>query len=475
MSLQELSIAVTFLTDCYHGEEWPPSPARLYQALVAGIMTCGYARYAAEIEPALRWLENQGPPFIRACETTEGSEYRLAVPNNDMDVVARDWAAGRPGDPAALRTMKPIRPKHLQTEGPHVEYTWHVEGNEVAAMAAPLRQAARCLHALGWGVDVAFADLAEQTRSTIAYHPAIHGDPRAVPMPGTFDDLRATYARFAARASGKGVDTHTRPSMLRMQAYRRADDIYRPIAAFLLMKPEGDRPKAVPWEHCMKVAGWLRHAAAETLRNEYEPSLIAQYVQGHTEDSSKDARISYVPLPSVYGSFSDGCIRRVLIAEPKGAAGEVTRMLKLKLSGAILTDNDGHDAASLAPPDSGDWTFRCYLPESPKKTWRSVTPVVLHGFNAARRGAISIAKTERLLLRAFEMAGYPDSTIESFAFQAAPLWPGSKHASAICVPKHLDGYPRLHAQVQFRRGVRGPVIAGIGRHCGIGLFAAAGE
>jgi len=97
--------------------------------------------------------------------------------------------------------------------------------------------------------------------------------------------------------------------------------------------------------------------------------------------------------------------------------------------------------------------------------------VLLHGHNADRRGQISVAKTERLLLRAFEMAGYNDGMIEHLAFQGAPWFPGTKHAAAMRVPGHLEGYPRVHVEVRFVRGMRGPVLAGLGRHYGIGLFA----
>ena len=58
-------ISVTFLTGRYHGEEWPPSPARLFQALVAAVMTCGYQEFEPSIDPALRWLEEQPAPRIR--------------------------------------------------------------------------------------------------------------------------------------------------------------------------------------------------------------------------------------------------------------------------------------------------------------------------------------------------------------------------------------------------------------------------
>jgi CRISPR-associated protein Csb2 len=70
------------------------------------------------------------------------------------------------------------------------------------------------------------------------------------------------------------------------------------------------------------------------------------------------------------------------------------------------------------------------------------------------------------------MAGFQEEQIDGLAFQSGPFWPGSKHSAAMPVPAHLNGYPRLHVEVRFVDGIVGPVVAGIGRHYGIGLFAA---
>jgi CRISPR-associated protein Csb2 len=86
-----------------------------------------------------------------------------------------------------------------------------------------------------------------------------------------------------------------------------------------------------------------------------------------------------------------------------------------------------------------------------------------------------VAKTERLLLRAFAMAGFREEQIESLTFQSGPLWHGSKHAAAMRMPAHLSGYPCVHVEVRFVHGLRGPVLAGVGRHYGIGLFAAVAQ
>lgn len=40
------------------------------------------------------------------------------------------------------------------------------------------------------------------------------------------------------------------------------------------------------------------------------------------------------------------------------------------------------------------------------------------------------------------------------------------------VPEHLKKWPRYHVAIGFRDPIVGPVLIGIGRHYGIGLFAA---
>jgi CRISPR-associated protein Csb2 len=159
-----------------------------------------------------------------------------------------------------------------------------------------------------------------------------------------------------------------------------------------------------------------------------------------------------------------------MLVEPSAADGTVVDRLAVKLAGAVLTDSGGNPACTLGPlPDDRVMDFYT----GPARVWRSVTPVVLHGFNAVR-GRISLTKTENLLVRAFEMAGFAPETIERVAFQPAPLWPGVGAAREMRVPQHLLNYPRYHVEIEFRNPVTGPVLAGVGRHYGIGLFAAVG-
>jgi CRISPR-associated protein Csb2 len=477
MTADDLAIGVTFLQGRYHGVEWPPSPARLYQAMVAGVMTGGYRALFPEVEPALRWLEQQEPPTILVSGLCRRpTAYRIAIPNNDLDRAGMEWAMGREANPAQYRTLKTISARAVNGDGPHVVYRWRAHPEQIRTWADLLRRVIHCLHTFGWGIDMAFAELVsgEERALDDRYSPRNNGSMHLnIPIGGTLDDLHATYKRFLIRTTGKGVDAHTHPSMIDTRRYGAEGERNSPVARFGLLDASGEQTKSVPWAHCMKVAGWLRHEAARVLRERGWPEhKIASYIQGHTGDDDKSRRLSYIPLPSIAGRYPDGRIRRVILVEPAAEPGDAVTILQRAMSGRSLTDDNGAPTACLsAAANTGDATFKHYIDVDGSHTWRSVTPVVLHGFNVQRRGVIDVNKTEKLLIRAFEMAGHPEGGIERLAFQAGPLWRGTGHAVAILVPQHLAKYPRVHVEVTFRSATKGPVLAGIGRHYGIGVFA----
>src|SRR4051812_34711904 len=114
--------SVTYLDETYHGRrdagepEWPPSPLRLFQALLATAATKWREGELAAWAPALRWLEAQRPPLIVTPGHHTGRPRRIAVPNNDLDVVASAWARQQEPrrQPNELKTMKSVRPTHLR-------------------------------------------------------------------------------------------------------------------------------------------------------------------------------------------------------------------------------------------------------------------------------------------------------------------------------------------------------------------------
>lgn len=471
--MKYLSISATFLNGTYHGEEWPPAPARLFQALVAGVMTGVYRQLRPAVESALRWLERLPAPEIYAVPECAASTFRLAAPNNDMDAIAREWAAGRKANPADIRTMKTVTPRHVDpSASPHVRYVWPMD-------AAPdyfpaLQQLVRCLHTLGWGIDMAFADIAASAPAPYPgmqrWVPVQRGDaPLPIPTEGFLDDLAATYERFRARATGSSANASTRPTMTLDQEYAIEGQERPAYARLALTAPESDTPYSEAWQQTVIVSGRMRHAAAYVLRRQGLPEpLITSFVQGHGENETKNVHMSFLPLPSITGKYPDGRIRRVLFLEPPGSDGLIAELLESTLPGvAAIDQHTKREVFSFAQPfeDRVSWIYT-----GSSRVWRSATPVVLHGHNTSN-GRINLKKTERMLFRAFEMVGYRRELIEGFAFQAAPLWRGTGAAFAIRLPKHLERLPRYHVEVRFRHTVRGPVVAGLGRHCGLGVFA----
>lgn len=466
-------ISATFLRGRYHAEEWPPSPVRLTQALVAAAKNGGNRACWPQVEQGLRWLESLPAPTIYCRRHRTAMSYRIAVPNNDFDVIAREWAAGRGADPAKIRTLKLIQPRILDADSPHVLYEWKADADTVKN-AALLLPAAHSLYSLGWGVDMAYAECGSHTLQRSGdwdeWVPLASGSQQLkVPVDGFLDDLQATHARSARRTAGKGVDTDTRISVYALQRYARRGTRTLPFTAFGLRSiPDGESSFSKPWQHAMEIAAALRHAAKIALEGESIPEDVNSYVCGHAENgTAADHRLSYLPLPTLHRDYGDGRIRRVLVVEPFTGSGRSVQILKLKWRGIPLI-NEKREEVCLLETLRMDGVTSLYL--NPAQVWRSVTPVILHGYNAIR-GNISVSKTERLLLRAFQMAGHFAENIGSLAFQSAPLWPGCGAAREIRVPKHLQGYPRYHVEVIFREPVTGPVIAGIGRHYGIGLFA----
>jgi CRISPR-associated protein Csb2 len=471
-----LCLSATFLTGRYHGREWPPSPARLVQALVAGVKAGGNRRHWDAVEPLLLWMERRPAPLILARPADALQPYRIAVPNNDMDQVAREWLAGGPGDPSKLRTMKSVKPRLVSGDGPHVRYLWSLDEDETAPDLAVCKTLAHCLYSLGWGIDMAYAD-ADLNAPTSApdfetWTPSRdRGERLPVPVPGFLADLEETYGRFVQRAHS--MDTDTRPTVYRLQRYSSRDGIAAPYAVFSLRRLDRDVPFVIDWRRCMEVAAWLRHAASQALlREPPDPPIdINAFVLGHsTAHDGGSAHMAFVPLPSIGHAHADGYIRRVMLVEPLTADGAVVDLLNLQLPGTLLTpEAQPERPICLLAPLSDRSVVSLYTRKA--RRWRSVTPVILHGYNAAR-GRISLAKTDKLLRQAFAMAGHDPAVIESIAFQPAPLWPNLGAAAAIRVPAHLQNYPRYHVEVLFRAPVAGPILAGIGRHYGIGLFAA---
>ena len=468
-----VSIAIRFLDARFHGAEWPPAPARLFQALLAGAKTGAAGRqWSSSHQQALEWIESlPSAPRIYACPVRKGQAYRTFVPNNSLN---KD---------EITKTAKHVGPTLLQRpapESPDLVYRWRLPESAGAAMhIAALDEIAARLLSYGWGVDLATASVhlsedEDEPQGLEAFVPAPAGSiSLATPQQGTLAHLEERFSAFRRRITAKGIDPYTRPTRFATVRYQRAGEPEpRRYVAFALETPDGE-PFAAPWHQAQHVAAWFRAACRRALLEEdLDPDWIDRYVSGHTPEHTPGHRLSFLPLPSIGHAHSDGAIRRVLITAPPGAVGQdlhAVDWLGIKLAGWLLTAEGARQPhAALAPIADSSKVLPFYL--EPARVWRTVTPVVLHGHNT-QRGRISLPKTDRLLRQAFEAAGIPGAAIAALTFQAAPFWAGCGAAAEVRTPRHLEGWPRLHVQVEFQKEQRGPILAGLGRHYGLGVFA----
>ncbi len=503
-------VSVAFLGGAFHGRkdggepEWPTSPLRLFQALVAACAgrwgSLHFQEYAA---PALRWLEKQPPPIIVAPTHQVGTPYRIAVPNNDLDVVAASWARGQEPRKQAneLKTMKTVRPTRVPEERA-VYYLWELPEpvlDQFRGHAEVLSSAARSIAALGWGADLVAVN--GQTLSGPDVERLVHAESHHVwrptadrsseglraPTEGTLADLLNRHAAFLGRVSQDGKHFNPVPPLtaFTLVGYRRETDVApSAFAAFAFLSSDAETYRAFNTvRRTPAVAGMVRCEMAKAGRV-YRPgdsAWVDSCILGHggrpNEPAITDKRYAYLPLPTIEERKQNGptncvvgSIRRVLVLAPPGSTDADIAWVRQRLSGQLLIDEESKaPVGTLTLVPKNDRRLRWYVGERGARVWSTVTPVILPGYDDR-----DTKKTERLLRTALGQAGY----LQALRDQAALEWravgfrPGLDLARRYTVNAHHKALPRYHVRITWPVPVRGPVCLGTGRYYGMGLFAA---
>ncbi len=500
-----LRITVRFLQPLAHGRkdggepEWPPSPFRLFQALVAASAGRWNERLLLNYAvPALAWLERQIPTVIVApTSVTTDTPYLLYVPNNTADLLVPAWKQGDVTK-STKREQKPVRPTHLADEAVHYLFPLPEDRTEFEKHRGTLQDAARSITHLGWGVDMVAADakvITQAEADKLSGHrwrvvPS-GGTPLRVPKAGTLDNLIDKHKAFLGRLSADGFKPVPPLQCFDVVGYASptvpsaTPAAPRPVVAFELRTP--DFGKFQPYDPCRRtrdVAGMVRRAVADLAARMrpfgWTDEHINMFVHGHTPDGrdratgpAADRRFTYLPLPSVLrydGGSKVGDIRRVLIAAPPECRDAV--MWAKVLSGHELTPERDTRPATLRLIDrpesalASDPNLGPYLGTS--ASWSTVTPVVLH-----RHDIDDPAEIRRRLVDAFRHAGLSGELLEGvdlewgrFGYRAG-VEPAFRY-----IPADTMTGPRYHVRVCFRQEVRGPLAVGAGRYRGFGLFIA---
>lgn len=511
----------------FHGKgdggepEWPPSPLRLFQALVdASANRWRELQFNDYSKPALEWLQQLDAPVIVAPAPQVGVPFRIAVPNNDLDVWAGPVSRGNvpKKQPNELKTMKTVRRTRLLGATPDdssVSYLFRLPPGDASHLEV-LRAAARSVTHLGWGIDMVAADadvLSAADADALPGHRwrAVEagGVRLRVPVAGTLADLVRKHGEFLGRLSGDGFKPVSPLTAFGTVGYHSAatagaTDPGRPVLAFEIHRTIADQESEEfdgksrfrpyhPVRDVARVAGMVRHAAAEVARDlGWSESEVAARVLGHGGDkegqATSDDRLLFLPLPSITPN-GVAAIRRVLVVGPPGCD---LAPLRRRLNGWELTDEATKEPAAMlsyvAPTDKGVTPFA-----GTAATWTTVTPVVLPGYDdpdGLRRklrqredaGRVTADEQKHLLARldarvlalvwkAFAQAGWTPDALAG----AEVEYRGVGWLRGLDLAGHYDlpplKYPRYHLRVRFARRVRGPLAVGAGRYRGLGLFA----
>lgn len=474
-----LCISVTLLDPLFHGRgdadepEWPPSPMRLFQALLAGSRCgCRNSQWSEVKAEALRWLESCDPPQVIAPMAKQAAAYTLFVPDNDSDKVP---------ERQNRLTGKVARPHRLMG-GDAVHYIWTIrdsDGQRARSLAKVICEEARNLLALGWGIDQVVGNgqiLSESDVAALlgrrwrAWRTHLAGSRMwRVPSDNSLKDLEDAHQSFIQRVDGGQYRPPRKPSQFGTVHYLSSTTLPpRPRAAFELPEGVGFRP-----ERTASIAAMLRSLACRCARSDTHefPGGAEVYVAGHVENGEQSPpRFTYLPLPTIGHERSDGMIRRFLVAEPFGGDGTHAGWAQQRLRNSTLRDEHGNDRGVLLDPwrEGTKRMLNRYVDEA--RAWCTVTPVVLPGFDDGK-----YAKAEQLFLKAVVQGELPVDALEVVVLRKAPFWVGAQHPSRYFAPDYIRKMSRWHVHLRFREPVPGPLAIGAGRHVGLGLFASADD
>lgn len=463
-----LCISITFLDNLFHGQgdygpEWPPSPFRLYQALVAST-----ARSRCDGHAELGWFEQLSSPDILAPLFKKVTSRTIFVPNNDSD---------KEPDRQNRLAPKHVRPTLILSESP-VHYLWEVKPED-RLLAEQIAEHARLISTVGWGIDLVVGNGQLLSSKEVAalkseyrgeYWKPTKGASLVLrcPKQGSLNDLRSAYESSLSRFDGNIYKPARRAREFQEISYGRTGVASRPVARFNLLKADGDAEgwSAFDQRYAMHAAAMARGIACKQSRSSgFDfPGGSETYVAGHTGATAKTPpRFSYLPIPTISHPQADGYIRRLLIAEPVGGDGACAQWAHHNMHLQTMIDTNGNQRAILHA-STPDRVFNCYTQAG--HSFHTVTPVILPGHDDMK-----YSKVEKLLLKAIEQAGYSTEGLHDLYVQKAPFIKGAYHPQAYARPKYLESFSATHARLLWKHEIPGPLAIGAGRHFGLGLFA----
>lgn len=478
----------------YHGDgDDPPSPFRLFQALVAGAGISG--PLDRQTKSALVWLQGlPDAPIIASPRTVRGQSVSMFMPNNDLDAKGGDV---RRISEIRLAT-KVWRPRLFDAKVPCV-YAWpFADPDETHAGA--ICALSEKLYQLGRGVDMAWAwgELLDEPalEAQLATYDGVVRRPSAgdgllleCPHAGSLESLERRYqARRFRYEGGRRVFVQPPKPSYRQLSYESATARH-----VFELRSTTDSERRVAW--LLSGASSFVVAAREAARVRLSAAMpsradeIERHLVGRKPDGSNaaptESRVRIIPIPSIGMHYADRAIRRLLIEVP-AACPLRSADVRWAFSGAELFDPETGKDLLLSASNDNDM-LRHYGVGGSARVFRSVTPVALP--DEAKRRRIEptrkVAEAKRGLERVIEIAGARGAVlhalrhagvrapVESIRLQREPFDAAGARAEPFAEGTRFEKERLWHVEIAFGKPVEGPLLIGDGRFLGLGLMAPA--
>lgn len=434
--------------------EWPPSPSRLFGALVAADGTGSRCRVTDGTE--LKWFERLPPPVIHA---DPGPRHQVLLPrfvvehsgkaerNTHQEYVGRKGVEVRPGVRVAPRV-------------PRITYVWKDQTPGTPILDALRLRAARIGY-FGTSDTPArvrvLMRLPDVDNRIAAFTPDLAGDLTiAIPAEGDLLTLDAMYETWSGR--GATVSRSQFPAL-------RHEANYRSLRAGASTSP--DRGGVVAWLRVQAPVSGRRVAVVSAL---FKAALLSKYqglfgepppvLHGHGFSGRGYDIARFLALPDAGFPRSRGRIFGLALWLPPGLESVERRRCRdaayavRRLTGSGIdmrvSPHDGAERPLAANPSR--WTRS-------SRGWVTAFPAIHE-----RRGPMTLAGLSRWCRH----AGLPAPV--AFRSTRGPLVRGAADLAPVEVNR--PGRPRLpysHVELWFKEPLRGPVVIGAGRQRGFGL------
>lgn len=433
------------------GGEWPPSPARVFSALVAG-----GGHDVLLPDTALQVLESALPPLIRADPAGD-----VLVSHARERYVVVDKTAGVRVQNYPARTAEPVRPGvRFAPRNPHVAYIWPDVELDAEQMSSLRARAARVGY-LGCADSPAqvrvYDEMPDMLGAVATWEPdesAFHSLP--VPYPGFLQALDRQYAAFQAGEFPQRAWLPAPRQGYRDPTVKSVDVDVATVFWLRLSRPVSGR-------RIVDVTSTLRNAVLAKV-----PDDLATWVlHGHNAGAEPYEQARFLALPEAVFPHSRGLIRGAAVWIPAGTDPQIVAGVDAALrdishlhKGAVFQVGverfDGVPSPRAVDP-------RRWI--GPSTRWVSVFPVV---FERHPHGSPTLPDVARWCAH----AGLP--TPVTAEVSPVPFVPGaaSLHPSEVFRPGK-QRWPYAHLKVEFAEPVSGPVAIGRGRQLGLGLMAPA--